>query len=108
MDEAERSMGLILTKNQERFSGMARSGHRNHGRGAVFIWQSEGEDDGGLTKYRASYIPADDPAFERCGPHPKEMAHQYDPEAEFIAVFVEPDGGIQTAKVDLAAEPPMQ
>ena len=105
MDEKEKNMGQILAKSQADFSTMARRGYKKHGRGAIFIWESE--DKGAITTYRASYTATEDPAFQRSGPHPKEMAGDYDPETEFVAVFVGDEDEIHAVKVALAAEPPM-
>jgi hypothetical protein len=105
MDEKEKDMGQILLKNQDDFSTMARRGYKKHGRGAIFIWPSE--DKGGLTTYRASYTPTEDPAFQISGAHPKEMAGEYVPETEFVAIFVGDEDEIHAARVALAEEPPL-
>ena len=106
MDEKEKNMSQILAKNHGEFSTMARRGHKKHGRGAIFIWPSEDKD--GLTTYRASYTATEDPAFQKSGAHPKEMAGDYDPETEFVAVFVGDEDEVHAVRVTLAEEPPMQ
>jgi hypothetical protein len=104
MNEFEEAMATILTKNHQSFSTMARRGYEKHGRGAIFIWESEGK--GALTTYRANYLPLTDPAYHRSGPHPRELSGQYDPDAEFVAVFVGTDESIRSVRVDLAPVQP--
>ena len=102
MDEVEQSMAVILEKNHLNFSTMARRGYSKSGRGAVFVWESEGKKP--FTTYRSSYLPQSDHAFLKAGPHPAEMTRAYDPASEFVAVFVGTDEDIQTVRVDLAQE----
>ena len=104
MDELEKSMSLILSKNHENFSAMARRGYGKHGRGAIFVWESEGK--GAFTTYRSSYLPASDHAFLRAGPHPVQMTGEYDPASEFVTVFVGTDEAVHTIRVSLAPENP--
>jgi hypothetical protein len=106
MNEFEEGMATILTKNHQSFSVMARRGYEKHGRGAIFIWESEGK--GALTTYRANYLPLTDPAYHRSGPHPREMTGQYDPSAEFVAVFISTDESVQSVRVHLASEQPAE
>ncbi len=106
MEANEKDMAQILVKNQMDFSAMARRGYKRQGRGAIFIWESE--EKGALSTFRANYAPVADPAFDRSGPHPKEMAGQYDPETEFVAVFVGDEDEIHAVRVALSAEPPQQ
>jgi hypothetical protein len=103
MDEFERGMAVILSKNHQHFSIMARRGYEKHGRGAVFIWESEGK--GALTTYRANFLAINDPAFHRSGPHPRVMTGEYDPSTEFVAIFVGTDETVHSVRVDLATEP---
>jgi hypothetical protein len=102
MDELEQSLSAILVKNHESFSVMARRGYSKHGRGAVFVWESEGKKP--FTTYRSSYLPQSDHAFLKAGPHPVEMTRAYDPASEFVTVFVGTDEEIHTIRVDLAEE----
>jgi hypothetical protein len=104
MDEREQSMSAILTKTHESFSTMARRGYRKHGRGAIFVWESEGEKP--FTAYRASYQPQSDHAFINAGPHPAEMTRAYDPATELVVVFVDTDENVHTVRLDLAQESP--
>lgn len=106
MEANEQNMAQILVKNQVDFSAMARRGYKKQGRGAIFIWESE--EKGAISTFRANYAPVTDPAFGRSGPHPKEMAGQYDPETEFVAVFVGAEDEIHAVRVALAAEQPPQ
>jgi hypothetical protein len=102
MDEVAQSMAVILEKNHMNFSAMARRGYSKGGRGAVFVWESEGKKP--FTTYRSSYLPQSDQAFLNAGPHPAEMARAYDPASEFVAVFVGADEDVHTVRVGLAAE----
>jgi hypothetical protein len=106
----EQNMAQILVKNRADFSVMARRGYKKHGRGAIFIWESEEKpaEKAAFSTYRANYAPVADPAFARSGPHPKEMAGHYDPETEFVAVFVGAEDEIHAVRVALAAEPAQQ
>lgn len=100
MDELEQSMSAILAKNHESFSVMARRGYTKHGRGAIFVWESEGQKP--FTTYRSSYLAQSDHAFLKAGPHPVEMTRTYDPSSEFVAVFVGTEEDVHTIRVDLA------
>jgi hypothetical protein len=102
MDELEQSMSAILVKNHESFSAMARRGYSKHGRGAIFVWESEGQKP--FTTYRSSYLAQSDHAFLKAGPHPVEMTRAYDPSSEFVTVFVGTDEDIHTVRVNLAKE----
>jgi hypothetical protein len=102
MNEFEEGMATILTKNHQSFSTMARRGYQKHGRGAIFIWESEGK--GALTTYRANYLPLTDPAYHRSGPHPREMSGEYDPGSEFVAIFIGTDESVRSVRVALASE----
>jgi hypothetical protein len=102
MDEVEQSMAVILAKNHGSFSAMARRGYSKNGRGAVFVWESEGQKP--FATYRSSYLPQSDRAFLKAGPHPVEMTRAYDPASEFVAVFVGADEDIHTVRVDLVDE----
>ena len=104
MEEFEQSIAAILNKNHESFSRMAQQGFKNHGRGAVFIWESD--EKGPRTTFRASYIPLSDPAFHKSGPHPAEMAGEYSPGTEFVAIFVTTEESVHSAKVELAKKEP--
>ena len=104
MDELEQSMSAILAKNHESFSAMARRGYSKNGRGAIFVWESEGKKP--FTTYRSSYLPQSDHAFLKAGPHPVEMTRAYDPVSEFVAVFVGTDEDVHTVRVNLAQENP--
>ena len=104
MEDFEQSIAAILTKNHESFSKMGQQGFKNHGRGAVFIWVAD--EKGPRTTFRASYIPLSDPAFNKSGPHPAQMAGEYTPGTEFVAVFITTEESVHSFKVALAKEVP--
>ena len=105
MDEFESTIVAILNKERGTFSAMARRGFRKQGRGAVFIWESEGK--GAFTTFRASFLPLSNHAFHQSSsPEPKQMAERYDPHAELVAVFVSADETVHTVRIELSPEQP--
>jgi hypothetical protein len=104
MDEVEKSLAVILSKNHDSFSAMARRGFKKSGRGAIFVWESEGK--GPFTTFRASYMPVSDAVFQSSGTHPRETAGVYEPGTEFVAVFIGADETVRTLRVDLKPETP--
>ena len=72
---------------------MARRGFRKQGRGAIFVWESEGEKP--YTTYRSSYQPQSDNAFLKAGQDPEEMTRVYDPATELVVVFVDTDKSME-------------
>jgi len=104
MNELEQTISTILMKNHESFSAMARRGYRKHGRGAIFVWESEGETP--YSTYRSSYEPQSDKAFLNAGPDPAEMTRLYDPATELVVIFVDTEQDIHTVRLVLAQESP--
>jgi hypothetical protein len=80
-------MSTILAESGADLSELARTGYAEHGRGAVFIWPRDGGDGG--SQFKASYVPASSAAFEHAGEHPKDKAARYDPEQQYVAVFLD-------------------
>ena len=80
-------MGTILADSGADLSELARKGHAEHGRGAVFVWSPR--EPRSHREFKASYVPASASAFDHAGEHPKEKAARYDPEREYVAVFLD-------------------
>ena len=104
MDELEQTLTTILQKNHASFSAMARRGFGKNGRGAVFVWESEGDDETPFTTYRSTYQPQSDETFLKAGPDPAAMAKDYDPATELVVVFIDSDADVHTLRLDLAPE----
>jgi hypothetical protein len=98
--ETERWADTILAQSCGELSAIARRGFADHGRGAVFVWRPEARP----TEYKAVYVPAEAEALQRAGAHPKDKAGRYDPEREFVAVFVGPNEDLCTVLGLLVAE----
>lgn len=103
MEDFDESLVAILTRERGNFSAMARGGYRKYGRGAIFVWESEGK--GAFTTFRAGFLPLSDHAFHKSGPEPKRMAKQYNPDSELVAVFVTADEQVHTVRIEMAPEP---
>jgi len=80
-------MSTILAESGADLSELARTGYAEHGRGAVFIWPPDLAEGG--REFKASYVPASAAAFEHAGEHPKDKAARYDPEQQYVAVFLD-------------------
>ena len=94
-------MATILVDSSADLSELARKGHAEHGRGAVFVWPPKGSQAAG--EFKASYVPASAAAFEHAGEHPKEKAARYDPEREYVAVFLDSEQNALTVLAGLVA-----
>ena len=99
--DTERWAETVLAHSRGDLSSVARRGFLEHGRGAVFVWPPEGRP----TEYKAAYLPAQADALRQAGNHPKDKTDRYDPERQFVAVFVGPNEDVCTLLVELDSEP---
>jgi hypothetical protein len=104
MNELEQTLTTILEKNHESFSAMARRGYSKSGRGAIFVWETEGDGDKPFTTYRSTYHPQSDEAFLKAGAEPAAMARDYNPATELVVVFVDTVADVHTIRLALAPE----
>ena len=75
-----------MTNSLDYLAATARKGLKDVGRGAVVIWEPEGQE--GFVSFEGSYMPESAPALSRIGPDGKQLLKSYDLSTQFLVVFI--------------------
>jgi hypothetical protein len=97
--EASNDLALFVEKNEDYLAATASVGLKEHGRGAVVIWEPEGAT--GFAKFTGSYMPTSAPAFRSTGPHVADILDTYNLAVEYVVVFISGSSAISAVVAPL-------